>query len=108
MKKENYYFIEVLEDYEAYCFLCNSEELEELKKQDLKNTEIDELIIYKLCASGKSYQDRKNYVENIAITYSNRSGCNLSLNDLCILNDYFLKNGKRYGLIETFKENMII
>lgn len=57
---------------------------------------------------GNTYQERKGCLEDIAIDYSNRfSSLSWSYGELATIGDFFYKNGKRYGLLEDFKENGI-
>lgn len=57
---------------------------------------------------GKTYQERKGCLEDIAIDYSNHfASLSWSYGELAEICDWFYKNGKRYGLLEEFKENGI-
>ncbi len=65
--------------------------------------------LLKQATDKKSYKDRKAELEQEAIEYQRDvSENNYSLdylNDMC---QYFLKYGKRYGLLKEFRENGII
>lgn len=60
---------------------------------------------------GKSYQERKEAARLLAIEYQNINNdfsiC-WSYSELVTLNSYFENIGRRYGLINEFKENCII
>lgn len=63
-----------------------------------------------LVISGRCYQDRKNDVRNKAIEYQNTyyEFCNYSYGELSIINGFFEKAGRRYGLLNEFTTNGII
>lgn len=66
---------------------------------------IDVLFITDFKVKGKTYQDRKEFVRDIAINYSNNGAFGLSWGELAMIGDEFYKLGKRYGLLKEFKEN---
>ena len=67
-------------------------------------TEIVTLIDFTV--HGKTYQERKASVKNIAIDWSNSGDTSgLFMDDLWFLSLWFEKNGKRYGFLEEFTEN---
>ena len=70
--------------------------------------EILQVIVFSI--SGKNYQERKQYLEELAIDYSNAwyDMDSLSYGEFAIITDFFERNGKRYGLLTEFKENAII
>lgn len=58
---------------------------------------------------GKSYKEKKNSLAEIARNYQNEfSNHNLFYSEIAILNEYFERNGKKYGLLKEFRENAII
>lgn len=70
------------------------------------DTEI--LALFDFKAHGKTYAEKKENVRNNAIDYSNTWGeINLSYGELSDIQDYFERYGKRYGLLEEFRENAI-
>lgn len=73
--------------------------------------ELDEHIILfiPLIVSGRTYQERKNDLHNKAVEWSNTQGSypRWSYGELGEIQDFFEKNGKRYGLLKEFKENAI-
>lgn len=57
---------------------------------------------------GKNYQEKKGCLKDIAIEWSNHfCQYSWSYGELCEINNYFYKNGKRYGLLRKFHENAI-
>lgn len=68
---------------------------------------IDVLFITDFKVKGKTYADRKEFVRNIAIDYSNNGAFGLSWGEVAMISDMFYKLGKRYGLLKEFKENCI-
>lgn len=73
--------------------------------------ELDEQIIcfIPLIVSGKSYQERKADLQKKAIEWSNSVGQypRWSYGELGEIQDFFERNGKRYGLLKEFRENAI-
>ena len=63
-----------------------------------------------LVVSGKTYQDKKTDLENKAKEYQNTcfDFCGFSYGELAIIESFFERNGKRYGLLTEFRENCII
>lgn len=63
-----------------------------------------------LVISGNTYQDRKNNARDKAIEYQNTyyDFCNYSYGELSIINEFFEKAGRRYGLLNEFTTNGII
>lgn len=60
------------------------------------------------------YQKNKDRIRQEAIDYSNQVGDyewiandGISYGGIAILQDYFYKQGKRYGLLQEFRENGI-
>lgn len=70
----------------------------------------DKLIDYiPLTVCGKSYEERQNDLQNKAIEWSFASGAaSWSYGELADIQEFFERNGKRYGLIREFRENGII
>ena len=57
---------------------------------------------------GKTYQERKANLEEIAILWQlHWSYLSWSYSELYEIGNYFLENGKRYGLLRVFHENAI-
>lgn len=62
-----------------------------------------------LTVCGKSYEERQNDLQNKAIEWSFASGAACwSYGELADIQEFFERNGKRYGLIREFRENGII
>ena len=62
-----------------------------------------------LIVSGKTYQERKNDLQNKAIEWSNSVGQypKWSYGELATIQGFFETNGRRYGLLKEFQENAI-
>jgi len=58
---------------------------------------------------GKNYEERKSSLAEIARNYQNAFyNCNLFYSEIAILDEYFERNGKKYGLLKEFRENGIV
>lgn len=58
--------------------------------------------------SGKTYQEKQHSLRDLAIEWQlNFASLSWSYLELSEIQDYFLRNGKRYGLLQEFKENCI-
>lgn len=72
----------------------------------------DEHILYyiPLTVNGKTYQERKNNLEETAKEWqrSNYDFIDWSYGELATIQRFFEENARRYGLVETFRENAII
>lgn len=56
-----------------------------------------------------TYQEKKADVREKAINFQQMfSECDFSYSEIIEYQDYFLKQGKRYGLLKEFRENGII
>ena len=68
----------------------------------------DDTYIIDLKVSGRNYQERKNDLQEKAIEYSHITGyLDITISDLLDIDDFFRRNGKRYGLLKEFAENAI-
>ena len=56
--------------------------------------------------AGKTYHDKKKWLQNKAIALSGYD-YDISWLELSNLQDYFLQYGKKYGLLKEFRENAI-
>lgn len=67
------------------------------------------LLYIPMTISGKTYQDRKEDLRNKAIEWSNTQGeyGAWSYGELATISDFFEINGRRYGLLNEFRENAI-
>lgn len=63
-----------------------------------------------LVVSGNCYQDRKNDIREKAIEYQSTfyDFCNYSYGELSDITAFFEKAGRRYGLLQEFKNESII
>lgn len=76
---------------------------------DTFSPDTETLALFDFKAHDKTYSEKKDSVRDNAIEYSNTvGGINLSMYELVLLQNYFERYGKRYGLTEEFKENAII
>lgn len=58
--------------------------------------------------SGKTYAEKKAFVHDLAVEWSHISGeVEMCYYDLCEIDEWFRKYGRRFGLMEGFKENCI-
>ena len=57
--------------------------------------------------TGKTYQERKTSLQELAIEYSNTCYPDLSYGELATVDSFFETQGRRYGLLREFKENAI-
>ena len=64
------------------------------------------LIAFKV--SGKTYQERKEDVRQKAIDFQQYNFPGLFWSDISWIVKWFITQGKRYGLLEEFRENAII
>ena len=70
-------------------------------------TEIIAKIPLKIC--GKTYQEKQEDLRQKAIEYQDTFNyVSWSYSEIAEINNFFYKNGKRYGLLREFKENGII
>lgn len=60
-------------------------------------------------AKGKTYKERKEYIQELAIEYSNSMSeiYPISWGQLADIQEFFERYGKRYGLLREFRENAI-
>lgn len=72
------------------------------------DSEILFIIDLEKSKKGKSYTDKKEHIRALAKAYQNNFEFIDSLNAVIILQNYFEKWGKKYGLLREFKENAII
>lgn len=73
----------------------------------IKANEIIDYIPLTVC--GKSYEERKADLQNKAIEWHHTgSVANWSYGELASIQEFFERNGKRYGLLREFRENAII
>lgn len=63
--------------------------------------------IIRFVVHGDSYKERKGCVRDLAIAFDHMDKGGISLGELVLVEDWFRKNGKRYGLMDEFVENAI-
>ena len=69
----------------------------------------DEIIgLIEFKTHGKTYAERKEYVRDQAMEYSNINGyADISYAEYAEIANYFEEQGRRYGLLREFHENAI-
>ena len=77
--------------------------------RDIFSPMCENIKILDFTIKGKTYKERKGCLYDIAVEWSNTffSIYCWSYGELAEICDYFYRNGKRYGLLEEFKENAI-
>lgn len=96
------------EGQEKFYIYCDCFEGWQEFHKDTFSPLISDLEILKFSISGKTYKEKKENARDLAIDYQlNFSGLSWSYGELVEINDYFEKIGKRYGLLQEFKENGI-
>ncbi len=62
----------------------------------------------RLGVKGKTYQDRRENLRDIAVDWSYmQADAVLSWREYAEITDFFEKNGRRYGLLREFRENCV-
>ena len=56
---------------------------------------------------GKTYREKQASLHDTAVNFSNAFMEGLYMSDLASICDWFYKQGKRYGLLQEFRENAI-
>ena len=88
-------------------------------KDEIDKLEVTKIIDFKI--SGKTYSEKQNSLRDLAIDFQSSWGwipdhdgiggivsmIGLSYGELADIQDFFEKNGRRYGLYQEFKENGI-
>ena len=90
-----------------YLYVDNNGEETELSEDEYKEQLSSYFQKNNIKVKGKTYADRKAFVRDLAIEYSNNQACGLSWYEVAYVGDMFYKLGKRYGLLKEFKENGI-
>lgn len=68
---------------------------------------IETLYVTKFKIGGKTYNERKNNLEHLAVEWSLNQAPGLSYGELGAIENFFLRNGRKYGLLNIFRENAI-
>lgn len=68
-------------------------------------TEVITLIEFKI--HGKNYQTRQESLRTLAINWSNSDIEGISYGEIADIENWFRLKGKRFGLLEEFRENAI-
>lgn len=76
--------------------------------RDTFSPETETIAQIPLKVSGKTYQEKQEDLRQKAIEYQNTwSETTWSYSEIVEIDDFFYRNGKRYGLLREFKENGI-
>lgn len=73
----------------------------------MKDLPIDAENVLKLAVSGRTYQEKKNALWDLAVEYSGVDTSGLSYAEIGAIQDFFTVAGRRFGLLDEFKENCI-
>lgn len=63
--------------------------------------------ILRFVVHGDCYKERKQCVRDLALAFQNADQGGLSYVEIAAVEDFFRKNGKRYGLMDEFEANCI-
>ncbi len=81
----------------------------DLFHNDTFSPETKNIKILQFKIDGKSYQEKKGSLIDLAIDYQLNFGClGWSYGELAEIQNFFETNARRYGLLREFKENCII
>lgn len=69
---------------------------------------IETLAVLEFKTHGKTYEERRENLHNLAVEFSHACGGGFSWLEEITVISWFEKNGKRYGLTKEFKDNGII
>lgn len=75
---------------------------------ETSSSDVDVLSVISFKVSGKTYQDKKECVRNIAIQFQHDDDGGLSMFEISEIQGWFQKVGSRYGLLKEFKENGVV
>ena len=84
-----------------------------MSDDDFKDTVMDDDVtgvsdILRFKVTGDGYEERKGNLRELAIAWSHADKECVGVMDEAEVRRFFEKNGKRYGLMEEFRENAII
>lgn len=63
--------------------------------------------VLRLAVSGRTYQDKKKALRDLAVEYSYMDTSGLSWAEIGAVQDFFTVAGSRFGLLSEFHENFI-
>ena len=76
--------------------------------RDTFSPDCEDIKVLDFKIKGKTYSDKKASLEQLAKDWQNDfASLGWSYGELAEIGCYFYENAKRYGLLETFKENCI-
>lgn len=105
MYNANLYLIEFVGDYGTENVVLYHDKKEFL--QGLENASVKTFYI-EFCAHGKTRNERREYLQDIAAAWSHIDQSYLALDEIMEVTAFFEIAGRRYGLIREFTENAII
>lgn len=73
----------------------------------MKDLPVDAENVLRLVVSGRTYQEKKNALRDIAVEYSGMDASGLSWAEIIAVQDFFTVAGRRFGLLDEFQENCI-
>lgn len=63
--------------------------------------------VHPLTITGKTYNERRENLRNLAIDIQSAEQGGISYYELAILQNFFERNARKYGLLTEFRENAI-
>lgn len=93
--------------YNFNTFMDTFESIEELKNDTAGRDILTAAVIDTERLQGNTYNDKKTALRDQAIEYSLCGNFTIYGSELCELENYFYKYGRRYGLLKEFKNNGI-
>lgn len=101
-----------IKDNQDETFLFVNDDMKALKEQLHDFVEGQDYIIedvLQLTVVGASYRERKDHVHDLAVEWSYTMGYgSITMAELCDIAEWFERQGKRYGLLSEFRENLIV
>ena len=75
---------------------------------DTFSPDTDGIYIINFVGIGGSYQERKYHIQDIAIEWSHADKNGLSWGEMATVENWLETYGRKYGLLQEFRENAII
>lgn len=94
-KEEFYIYFKNSNGYRCFC-------------KDTFSPLIENINVLDLSVKGKDYIEKQENLRNLAIDYQLNWAClSWSYGELIEIQEFFRRNGERYGLLKEFRENAI-
>lgn len=93
-------------EYEYKGYLYMPDEYQKFHEDTFSPMTLFEGVLFEI--KDGSYNDKKEQVRDIAQRFQSILEPGLSWEEIAIIQTWFERNGKRYGLIKEFRENGII